>query len=320
MLLLREADVRQVLKMPAAIEVLDRAFRELAAGEAMNTPRSRIVLPEQRGVLHVLTAAAPRQGVLGYKSYTAFREGVRFAVMLYSSEDGRPLAMVEADWLGQVRTGAASGLATRYLARQEANFVAIIGTGGQARTQLLAVCAVRDVRTVRAYGRDAGRLKAFCEEMEQQLGVEVQPAGSAQEAVHEAEIVVTATTAREPVVAGAWLQLGTHVNAMGSNWATRRELDDEAVERSAIVAVDDPEQAKLEAGDLVLAAAAGHFAFERAIPLAAIVGGATAGRDTPEDITLFKSLGIGLEDVAVAKHVYDLAREQGLGSEVSFLP
>ncbi len=319
-LVLREEDVRRVLTMPDAVRVLDLSFRQLAAGDAQNTPRTRIVLPGGRGVLHVLSAAAHRQGVLGYKAYTAFRAGVRFVVMLYSSEDGRLLAQVEADWLGQMRTGAASGVATAYLARPEANFVGLVGTGGQARTQLMAVCNVRPVKTVRVYGRDETRRRTFCQAMEALLSVEVRPVESPEATVSEAEIVITATTAREPIVLGDWLQPGTHVNAMGSNWADRRELDDQAVQRSALVAVDDVAQARLEAGDLVLAAAAGHFDFARAVPLAAIVAGQAPRRQAPDEITLFKSLGIGLEDITVAKHVYELARQQGLGEEVDFLP
>jgi alanine dehydrogenase len=319
-LVLREEDVRRVLTMPDAVRVLDLSFRQLAAGDAQNTPRTRIVLPEGRGVMHVLSAAAPRQGALGYKAYTAFRAGVRFVVMLYSSEDGRLLAQVEADWLGQMRTGAASGVATAYLARPEANFVGLVGTGGQARTQLMAVCEVRPVKTVRVYGRDETRRRTFCQAMEALLSVEVRPVESPEAAVREAEIVITATTAREPIVLGDWLQPGTHVNAMGSNWADRRELDDQVVQRSALVAVDDVAQARLEAGDLVLAAAAGHFDFARAVPLAAIVAGQAPGRQAPDEITLFKSLGIGLEDITVAKHVYELARQQGLGEELDFLP
>jgi alanine dehydrogenase len=319
-LVLREEDVRRVLTMPDAVRVLDLSFRQLAAGDAQNTPRTRIVLPGGRGVLHVLSAAAPRQGALGYKAYTAFRAGVRFVVMLYSSEDGRLLAQVEADWLGQMRTGAASGVATAYLARPEANFVGLVGTGGQARTQLMAVCEVRPVKTVRVYGRDETRRRTFCQTMEALLSVEVRPVESPEAAVREAEIIITATTAREPIVLGDWLQPGTHVNAMGSNWADRRELDDQVVQRSALVAVDDVAQARLEAGDLVLAAAAGHFDFARAVPLAAIVAGQAPGRQAPDEITLFKSLGIGLEDITVAKHVYELARQQGLGEELDFLP
>jgi ornithine cyclodeaminase/alanine dehydrogenase-like protein (mu-crystallin family) len=319
-LVLREDDVRRLLTMPDAIRVLDLAFRQLATGEAQNIPRSRLVLPEGRGVMHMLVASAPRQGVLGYKSYTAFREGVRFCVMLYSAENGQLLAMLEADWLGQMRTGAASGVATRYMARRVANFVGVVGTGGQARTQLMAVCAVRQVKTIRAYGRDEQRRRAFSQEMEALLGVEVRPAASGEEAVREAEIVITATTARDPVVKGEWLQDGTHVNAMGSNWANRREVDDTTVERSAIIAVDTLDQARLEAGDLIMAAAAGHFDFARAVPLASIVSGTTPGRATPDQVTLFKSLGLGIEDITVAKHVYELARQQGLGGELDFLP
>jgi ornithine cyclodeaminase/alanine dehydrogenase-like protein (mu-crystallin family) len=319
-LVLREDDVRRVLTMPEAVRTLDLTFRQLATSAAQNLPRARITLPGGSGVLHVLGGAAPEQGVLGYKAYTAFRQGVRFVVMLYSAHDGQLLAQVEADWLGQMRTGAATGVATTYMARPEANFAGIIGTGGQARTQLMAVCAVRPIKTIRAFGRDAERLRTFCHAMEALLGVEVRPAASAQEAVTEAEIVITATTAREPVLLGDWLQPGTHVNAMGSNWPNRRELDDIAVVRSAIVAVDALDQARLEAGDLLIPAAAGRFDLERAVPLAAIVAGEQPGRMAPDQITLFKSLGIGVEDVAVAGHVYELARQQGLGEELDFLP
>lgn len=319
-LVLREADVRRLLTLPDTVRALGLAFRQLAAGQAQNTPRARVVLPDGRGVMHVLTAAAPRQGVLGYKAYTAFRAGVRFIVMLYSADDGRLLAEIEADWMGQMRTGAASGVATHAMARPEANAAGIVGTGGQARTQLMALCAVRPIKTIRAYGRDPARRQTFCQEMESLLGVEVRPVESAEEAVREAEIVVTATTTRDPVVQGAWLQPGTHVNAVGSNWANRRELDGAAVAASNIIAVDDMDQAHLEAGDLILAAQTGHFDWHRAIPLAAIVAGQQPGRTAPDEITLFKSLGIGLEDIAVAKHVYELARQQGIGEELDILP
>lgn len=319
-LVLREADVRRLLTMPDTVRTLGLAFRQLAAGQAQNTPRARVVLPDGRGVLHMLTAAAPRQGVLGYKAYTAFRAGVRFIVMLYSADDGRLLAEIEADWMGQMRTGAASGVATHAMARSEANAAGIVGTGGQARTQLMALCAVRPIKTIRAYGRDPDRRQTFCQEMESLLGVEVRPAESAEEAVREAEIVVTATTARDPVVQGAWLQPGTHINAVGSNWANRRELDGPAVAASNIIAVDDMDQAHLEAGDLILAAQTGHFDWHRAVTLAAIVAGQQPGRSAPDEITLFKSLGIGLEDIAVAKHVYELALQQGAGEELDILP
>ena len=328
-LVLREDDVRAVLTMPDTIAVLDAAFRHQAAGDSRNNPRSRIVLPEARGVLHILSAYVPGEighperdgpGVLGLKTYTAVAGAVRFAVLLYSGADGRLLAIVEADWLGQMRTGAASGLATRYMARPDADTLALIGTGGQARTQLLAIAAARALTRVLVYGRDPERRRRFCEEMGRSVSAPLTPVDSAEEAVRGASIVVTATTAREPVVFGEWLSPGTHVNAMGSNWQNRREIDDVAVERSAVVAVDALDQAKIEAGDLMIPAAAGRFDFARAVELGQIVAGNTPGRAAPEDITLFESLGVALEDLAVAGHVYALARERGLGDEIQLLP
>jgi alanine dehydrogenase len=319
-LILREADVRQLLTMPDAIRALETAFGQLAAGTATNTPRSRIVLPQNKGVLHVLAAAAPEQGYLGYKAYTAFRSGVRFVVMLYSSDDGRLLAQIEADWLGQMRTGAASGVATARMARAEAQLVGLVGTGGQARTQLMAACAVRPITAALVYGRDPVRREAFCAEMGALLGIDARPVESAEAAVREADVVITATTAREPVVHGAWLPAGAHLNAMGSNWGDRRELDGAAVRRASLVVADDVAQARIEAGDLLLAAAEGHFDLARVVSLADIVAGNHPGRERSDEVTLFKSLGIGLEDVAVAGHVYELARAQGIGEELAFLP
>jgi ornithine cyclodeaminase/alanine dehydrogenase-like protein (mu-crystallin family) len=240
--------------------------------------------------------------------------------MLYAGDDGRLMAIIEADWLGQVRTGAASGVATRYMAREDARMLGLIGTGGQARTQALAVCAVRPIERAVVYGRDEVRRRAFCAELSTLTGAEFVPAASAEEAVRPADILVTATTAREPVMRGEWLRAGTHVNAMGSNWHNRREVDDETVERSAVVAVDALDQARLEAGDLLIAEANGHFDFARTVPLPAIVAGQSPGRVSAADVTLFKSLGIALEDLAVAGLVYVLARERGLGQEVELLP
>jgi ornithine cyclodeaminase/alanine dehydrogenase-like protein (mu-crystallin family) len=328
-LVLREDDVRAVLTVPDAINVLEAAFRHQGTGDARNIPRSRVVLPAARGTLHVLSAFVPGQpghpevegpGLVGLKAYTGFKDGVRFAVLLYSGADGRLLALIEADWLGQVRTGAASGLATRHMARTDARVAALIGTGGQARTQALALAAARPLERMLVYGRDAARREAFSAELAEATGVPMLPTDSAEAAVRAADVVATATTAREPVLHGAWLRAGTHVNAMGSNWHNRRELDDVAVERSAVVAVDALDQAEIEAGDLLIPAAAGRFDFARAVELGEIVAGLKPGRTSDAEITLFKSLGIALEDVAVAGHVYARARERGLGHELDILP
>ena len=319
-LILREADVRQLLTMPDAIDALDVAFRDWGVGAAQNVSRQRIVLPQQQGVLHMLAAAVPALDMLGFKAYTASPHGVRFVVNLYRASTGELLAMIEADWLGRMRTGAASGLATRVLARADAQTVGMIGTGGQAETQLRAMSAARSLTSARVWGRDRARLEAFCAQMTQQLHLSVTPAATAAAAIHEAAIVVTATTSHDPVLEGAWVAAGAHVNAMGSNWANRREIDDATVQRADLIVADSVAQAQIEAGDLIIPATAGKLDWGRVQELHAVIAGNTPGRTNDQQITLFKSLGIGLEDIAVAARIYTLARERGVGEELAFLP
>ncbi len=321
-LVLKEADVAQLLTMPDAIAALETVFRQHhpSAGEqqALNRPRSRLQPPG--AILHFMAAAAPGLGVYGFKAYTVARPGkARFVVMLFSTEDGCLKAMIEADTLGQMRTGAASGLATRYLACQDATSVGMVGAGWQARSQLQAVCAVRPITTIRASGRNPERLRAFCDEMSKAVGVTVTPAESAETAVRDADIVITATNAKEPVVFGEWLKPGMHLNVMGSNWDNRREVDTPAIERSDLLVIDSKEQGMIEAGDLLIPAQQGALSWDRVHELHEVVVGAI-GRQGPEEITLFKSLGLALEDIAVAERVYQLARERGIGEELEFLP
>lgn len=328
MLVLREDDVRAILTMPETISVLEAAFRRQGEDATRNQPRRRVVLPDGRGVLHTMSAFVPGEpgqpeadgpGLLGLKTYSTFKDGVRFAVLLYSAADGAPRALIEADWLGQMRTGAASGLASKYLAREDVKTLGVIGSGLQARTQVIAVTAVRAFDRILIYGRDEERRNAFAEEMTRGTGVDASPVAGAEDAVREADVVITMTTARDPVLQGAWLKPGAHVNAAGVNWASRREVDDETVERSAVVVVDDLDQARIEAGDLILPAAVGRFEWERAVELGAVIAGNAHGRTSAEEITLFKSVGVALEDVAVAGLVYARAKERGLGSELAFL-
>ncbi len=321
-LVLKEADVAQLLTMPDAVAALDTVFRQQhpTTGEqqALNRPRNRLQPPW--AILHFMAAAAPGLGVYGFKAYTVARPGVaRFVVMLFSTEDGRLLAMIEADTLGQIRTGAASGLATRSMARQDAAVVGIVGSGWQARSQVQAVCTVRQVREIRAAGRDPERLRRFCEEMSAAVGVPVTPVESAEAAVRDADIVVTATTAKEPIVLGDWLKPGTHLNVMGSNWANRREVDEHVIKRSDLIVIDSKEQGMLEAGDLLVPIQQGMLSWDRVHELHEVVSGALPGRQGPEEITLFKSLGLALEDIAVAARVYALARERDIGEELAFL-
>lgn len=314
-LLLREDDVARVLQMDQLITAVEDAFRLYGRRQAVNRPRQRSTT-DAGTVLHVMSAAIPALGVMGLKAYTSARGGTRFVAMLYSTETGELIAMMEANRLGQMRTGAASAVATKYMARPDAGALGIIGTGWQARSQVVAISRVRPIALVKCYGRDPRRREEFAREMVQELGAEVVAVDSAREAVEGVEIAVTATTATEPVVLGEWAHAGMHINAVGSNWANRQELDAGAVGRCDRVAVDDLEQAKEESGDLIAAAESGLVAWDRVIELGRIVAGEVPGRTAPQDTTLFESQGIALEDVAAMKLAYDRARQLGVGEEL----
>lgn len=312
---LDEQQVTELLSMDMAIAAVEDALKQQGLGTAINNPRSRVRLPT--GQLHMMGGALPTRGVLGYKAYTAFRGKTRFHVMLYSAETGELLALLQADRLGQMRTGAASGVASKYLAREEARTVGIFGTGWQARTQLEAVCAVRPIQSIKAYGRDAPRRQTFCSDMSAQLGIAVEPAASPDMAVKGMDIVITSTNAREPLFDGNWLEPGAHVNAIGSNALLRREIDDTAVRRSALIVVDSKEQARVEGGDLLSALERGLIHWEQVRELGDVVAGFMPGRRQATDITLFESHGLAIWDLAAGMAVYDAARARGIGQEMA---
>jgi alanine dehydrogenase len=316
-LVLREGDVRRLLTMPDTVDVLEQAFSAKADDCVVNLPRSRIMLAN--GVLNMLAAAAPMLGLLGFKTYTAFREGVRFVVMLFSPQEGQLLAIIEADWLGRMRTAGTSALATKYLARLNATTVGLIGAGNQAITQLMGMCAVRNITTVYVYSRRPQACKIFCEEMTKVLGISVMPAASARQAVEAADILITATSSTEPVLQGEWLRQGCHINAIGSNWPAKREIDLSTLQRSFLIVSDSRDQAREEAGDFIIPANEGLFDWHRVYELSDVVGAHGPQRESPENITLYKGLGIALEDRATAAHVYKLARQRGLGEELDIL-
>ena len=311
---LTESDVRELLPMERALECVEASLVAQGNDRAVNRSRERILLP--RVSLHYMAGALPDSQHVGMKIYTASSEGVRFLLLLFDTVSGRLLSLMQADHLGRIRTGAASGIATKYLARPEASRVGMIGTGRQARTQLQAIARVRKLTAVKAFGRDANRLQAFCREMSEDLGVPVEPAASTEEAARFGEIVCTATTAQQPVVRGACLQPGAHINAIGANMANRRELDDEAVSRATLIAVDSVEQSRKESGDLIQGLANLGRGWESVIELNSVVTGKHPGRSSADQITLFKSHGIALWDVAVAGFVYQQAVQQGKGKEL----
>jgi len=311
-LYLTEQDVMQVLTMPLALQAVETAFRELGEGRAQNQPRRR--LRAGRGGLSIMAAAVPALGAMGYKAYGG---GARMKVFLYSTESGQLIGILDANRLGQMRTGAASGVATKYLARADASVVGLIGAGFQARSQLEAIMAQRPITDVRVYSRTADRREAFARDMAA-APLSITPVAAIEEAVRGADIVVTATSAREPVLAGALLEPGQHINAIGANSLTRRELDEAAVARANVITVDSREQAAMECGDIVFAIDRGLAQWEQVHELAAVVAGHHPGRRSASEITLFESQGLALEDVATAALVLAEARQRGLGLELPF--
>lgn len=314
-LLLTEADVESILTMPLALELVEASFRRLANGSAVSHSRRRLHVPGKT-LLNYMAASDATGGYLGLKIYSISRGGARFVIPLFRAESGEMVALIEADYLGQMRTGAASGVATRVMAREDARTVGIIGTGSQARTQLGAVALARKLEGVRAFGRDAERREIFAKEMTKRLGVRVTPVSSAEEAVRGSDILITSTTSKTPVVEGRWLERGAHINAIGVNYAEKRELDAEAVRRSDVIAADSVEQSKVEAGDLIQGFGDDRSRWAAVRELSAMVAGQVPGRTSRDQITLFKSNGIAIEDIVVGSRIYELARERGLGREI----
>ncbi|MCX7700577.1 MAG: ornithine cyclodeaminase family protein, partial [Gemmataceae bacterium] len=265
-------------------------------------------------MLHVLSAAGKTLGVLGFKAYVTTRKSSRFYVHLFDGRTGELTAWIQADYLGQVRTGAASGVATKYLARSNAETLGILGSGKQARTQVQAICQVRPIRHVRVYSPNADHRRAFAEEMSALCRVEVQAVDSPEQAAKDRDIVVTATNSREPVLRGEWISPGCHLNIIGSNFLSKSEIDVETVRKADRIVVDCKDQARIEAGDLHEPLENGLIQWADVDELGHIIAGRLPGRQTDQEITLFKSLGIGIEDVATAARVVARAKELGLGT------
>jgi alanine dehydrogenase len=314
MLFLTEDDVRQLLTMDDAIAAVFAVFRDRAAGKARNISRGRA--QTDQAMLHLLGGAA--DGMVGYKAYATSKQGANFQIGLFDGASGQPLALLQADLLGQIRTGAASGVATQTLARSDARVVGLFGTGKQAKTQAWAVCRVRPIDKIRVFSRNDANRRAFASEMAQICGCDIEPVTKPEDVVKDCDIVITATASKTPVFEGAWLKPGVHLNVVGSNFLNKTEIDVETVRRASIVAVDDIDQAKSEAGDFVAALAEGVLTWDRVQSLADIVSGSRPGRGHEDDVTLFKSLGLGMEDVAVAAIVYRLAMTKGMGRTIAF--
>ena len=307
-LYLREADVERLLTPVDALAAVEGCFARIARGQVENRPRFRLGLDE--GVLNVMAAADLELGVAGLKTYAAFRGDARFLIVLFAADRGELLALIEADRLGRLRTGAASGVAAKHLAREDARSLGLIGTGWQAESQLACIrAALPGIDRVVAYSRTPERLHEFCK----RFGAE--PAEYNKEAA-EQDVVVTVTTSRDPVLRGEWLRPGALVCATGANRIESRELDNAVLERATFVCCDSKAQARIEAADLVEPVERGVLDWLEVHELAEVVSGEVPGRANPEDIVLFKSLGIAAEDLAVGTLVYERARVEGAGEEL----
>ena len=305
-----EAEVGRLVTVKDAITVLEELFATWGQPGTGNLPRQRAKLAG--GAFNLMGAAYGAKNVHGLKAYAGVK-GAQFLTLLFSSSDGKLKAMIEADLFGQLRTGAASGLATKLMANPDAHTLGVIGTGRQSRTQTVAICAVRPIKRVLVFARTPEHREAYARAMEKELGIEVRPVASAQACVGEANVVVTITKSAEPVCRADWLAKGAHVNAAGANSGDRREVDAETVLRAAVKATDQVEQAKVEAGEFRELVAAGKLAWSDIRELGELVTGKAQGRGSPSDLTLFKSLGIALEDVAFAEVVYQRALAAGVG-------
>ena len=317
-LFLTEREVVELLPMNECIDVLEEAFAHAGAGQVEIKPRSRIRMPN--GFFHFMAASDAEHKVFGYKAYPSFAGpgGSKFMIMLYDFESGQLLACIEAGRLGQIRTGAASGLATKYMAKENASTVAVFGSGFQARTQLEAVCVARNITRAKVFSRRQERREEFANLMSERLSLEVTAVDSPKDCIADADVVVTITSARDPVFEGAGLAPGAHVNAAGGNHWQRREVDEDTVTRADVIVVDDVDQAKTECGDLLWLEARGSFRWDMAHELQEVVGGRVKGRPSAQSITLFESMGVALEDIAAAQLVYNKAKDQGIGQELPF--
>jgi alanine dehydrogenase len=307
-LYLSESDVDSLLSPDEAVDVIEACFRRMAAGSVENRPRYRLGL--DAGGLAVMAAADLELGYAGAKVYSAFRAGARFAVLLFRADSPELVAVIEADRLGQLRTGAASGVAARHLARSGATSLGLIGCGYQAETQLACIRSVLpSLERIVAYCRTEERLADFCDRHDAIAGrSNSDPAGC--------DVVVTVTGSSDPVLRGEWLRAGALVCAVGANDLRRRELDNVVLERASFVCCDSVADARLESADLVEPVESGVLDWLEVHELQEVVAGELRGRQSDDDIVVFKSNGLAAWDVAVAAEVVARARTHGVGREL----
>lgn len=326
MRLLSSDDLRSVLSMKEVIGLVEEAFGQLAIGTIHMPLRSRIDIRKYNGQVAVMPAFIEGTCAVGLKVVSTYPANpskhnlptILATIMIVDAKTGAITAIMEGAFITALRTGAASGVATKYLARKDSRLVAVVGAGVQAEKQLMAISEVRNIQSAKVYDLVRSRRVGYAQRMSKELGIEVVPASTAQSAVKDADIIVTATTSQQPVVKAEWIQEGTHINSIGAPSSDARELDDDTIRRARIV-VDSKEAALKETGDLVIPISRGIIsAADIYAELGEIVTGRKTGRTRSDQITVFKSVGLAVEDVAVAQRAYDKASKIGLGTNLVF--
>jgi len=323
-LFLSRKDVEAALTMEDSIEAVEKAFAEHGRGSVNMPLRSVIRLEKNKGSTLFMPAHIEAMGAIGIKVVSVYPDNpskynlptILGVVLLTDAKNGDILAIMDGAYLTAMRTGAASGVATKHIARKNATVVGVIGTGVQGRTQVTAVTKVRTIEKVKAYDVARDRCELFCKQVSKELGVEVIPVDSAEKAVRGSDVVITASTSKTPILKGDWLDEGTHVNAIGSHTPDARELDATAIKRAKVV-VDSREAALKEAGDLMIPISEGlitpdHICAE----LGEVLTGRKAARTTDKDITIFKSQGLAIQDISTASKVYELATKKRIGKQL----
>ena len=315
-LFLKDEDVAQCVSMDAMLEAIESMQRQYGDGQAHNMTRRKIIA--ESGMLSVMGGGLFHQGLLGVKTYTVVKGAYSFQVSLYDANTGELLLYTQANRLGQLRTGATTGVAVKQLANPGDATVGIIGTGGQAATQLAAVSKVRGIKKIKAFSRTQDRREEFARRMTDTMGVEVFAAASNEDAVRDCDVVLCIAATMDPVVEGAWLKDGSTVIGAGPTTWRAREVDEDTLKRAGKLIVDSTEQAAIEAGDLCSAVDKGIIQWSKVHELRHVVSGAVTGRDDQGQVVYAKIMGTGVADVAAAKLAYDSAKAQGLGTEMDW--
>ena len=311
-ILITEKDVKNLLTMELAICSLEEIFKKESIKDSVNSSRIRINLPE--GSLNFMAASSKSLNLIGTKSYIPkTKTAIKFYVQLYDGENGNLLSVIEANLMSRIRTGAASGLATKYLAKKNSSVLGIIGTGTQALHQAIAICKVRKIKTINIYSRNVNNRKNFCALINKNINnINAISVKTSKECVENADIITTITNSDSPVFSSKWIKPGTHINAAGSNVSTKREIDKETISKASTIVTDNIDQAKIECGDLIQPINIGITSWDKINTLSDLITGKIKGRSTDNEITIFESQGVAIEDLAIGSLLYDLAVKKAI--------